>query len=97
MTKDTVSIKEVREASKFAKTVGIIKTVKIITTKQGNQMAFVKIFDEDSELELVIFPTTFTKYFSLLKKNKIIVCTIKIEKRENEDSFIANELSLLEE
>ncbi|MFA7192718.1 MAG: DNA polymerase III subunit alpha [Bacilli bacterium] len=97
LTKDTVSIKEVREASKFAKTVGIIKTVKIITTKQGNQMAFVKIFDEDSELELVIFPTTFTKYFSLLKKNKIIICTIKIEKRENEDSFIANELSLLEE
>ena len=77
--------------------VGIISTMKTIKTrKTGKMMAFIKIFDETSELEVTIFPKLYEKVYKLLKKNNIIVVEGKFESNDEKDSFAADNLYLLE-
>ena len=75
---------------------GIIKEKKVISTKKGTAMAFIKIFDEDDEIELTLFPTTFGEYSKLLDKNNIVVAKIKQDKKGDEITYIADEIHLLE-
>jgi DNA polymerase-3 subunit alpha len=76
---------------------GIIKNVKISNTKNGSQMAFVKIFDETAELEFVVFSDVLSKSFNILKKNSIVVLSIKSEIRNNKKGYVALDISPLEE
>ena len=81
---------------KIVNVAGIIKTKKIINTKKGTSMAFIKIFDETGELEITIFPEIYAKNISILEKNQIIIVKGHYEKKNNEINFIANEINLLE-
>ena len=71
----------------------LIKRVKQIRTRKGDPMAFATVFDETSELELVIMPNTFYKYSKLLNKGNYIFFDGKIDR---EDSCIVNYIRLLE-
>ena len=81
---------------KIVNVAGIIKTKKIINTKKGTSMAFIKIFDETGELEITIFPELYAKNISILEKNQIIIVKGHYEKKNNEINFIGNEINLLE-
>ena len=76
---------------------GMIRSVKKITTKKGNTMAFIKVNDETDEMELTLFPEAYLQAFSLLEKNKLVIIDVKREKREDEYSYIANKVEPLEE
>ena len=47
-------------------TVGIIRSVKTIMNKKGQEMAFVKLFDETDEIEITIFQDTYKECFDYL-------------------------------
>ena len=79
------------------KVAGIVKSKKTITTKKGQTMAFIKIFDETADLEVIVFPDLYLKNVLTLVKNNIVVIEGKIENKKDETNFIANEISLLEE
>ena len=77
--------------------VGIISSIKTIKTrKTGKMMAFIKIFDETSELEVTIFPKLYETVYQLLVKNNIVVIEGRFESSEERDSFSADNLYLLE-
>ena len=76
---------------------GILRDKKIISTKKGTPMAFIKIFDETDELEMTVFPTTYSECLSILDKNNIIVVKVRREISRDEVTYIAEEIHLLEE
>ena len=51
----------------------IIKAIRKHLTKKNQAMAFVSVYDESSELEIVLFPEAYLKSMKSLKKNHIVV------------------------
>ena len=76
---------------------GIVKTKKTINTKKGTPMAFVKIFDETGEMEVIVFSKEYNDSISLFVKNKIVLIKYTKQTKDGEDSYIANEIRELEE
>ena len=91
----TMSIIEAKER-KEAVVAGIIKEKKIISTKKGTSMAFIKVFDEFDEIEITIFPTIYEQCSTILNKNSIVVSKIKRDTKGEEITYIADEIHLLE-
>ncbi len=60
-------------------------------------MAFVKIFDETGEMEVIVFSKEYNDSISLLVKNKIVLIKYTKQAKDGEDSFIANGIRELEE
>ncbi len=87
------SAKELNEAT----VAGIVKSKKTITTKKGEQMAFVKIFDESGDMELTVFSDTYKEISSLLEKNSIIIVKENHQVRGNDETYIAQEIKKLED
>ena len=97
LEKNNVSfIIDAKEMDK-ATVAGIIKSKKVINTKKGTPMAFVKIFDETGDMELTIFPTQYGPAISLIEKNNIIVAQITRQISKGEESYIVDEIKRLEE
>lgn len=75
---------------------GILKTKKVIKTKKGVPMAFITVYDDTDEMEIVIFPNAFAESSSLLEKNATLLITGHCDK-EKEGNFIADKIRLLED
>ena len=90
------AIVDAKEA-KNAKVAGLIRSVKTISTKKGATMAFVKLADETDEIELTVFSDEYLKSVALLEKNKLIIASIKAEKRNDSIDYICNQIEPLEE
>jgi DNA polymerase-3 subunit alpha len=52
---------------------GILGSLKEITTKKGDRMAFATLEDKESKVELVFFSRTFLKYESVIKSNSLLL------------------------
>ncbi len=94
--KGAVSISEALEQDNSL-VVGIVRVKKIINTKKGTPMAFVKIFDETGDMEITVFSDLYSEKSSLLEKNKIVLMKIRRSISRNEISYIADEINELEE
>ena len=92
--KNIIDIQNSREEVSIC---GIIKTKKIIHTKKGTSMAFIKIFDETGELEATIFPNVYENCLTLLEKNNIVIIKGRFDYRNKEVSFLADQVELLED
>lgn len=109
LSNNPLSYKKDLIASKNAKTIleakqtnrclvaGIIRNVKTIMNKKGQEMAFVKIFDETDELEMTIFQDTYKECFNLLKKNNIVLADIKENIHQDNKTYIGENITLLED
>ena len=77
---------------------GIVSSVKIIKSRKNNTtMAFIKLFDEIDEIEVTVFSRIYEQVFSLLEKNNILLIKGRYDHKQEKESFIADEISLLEE
>lgn len=85
------------ENGKIYRIAGIVRQIKIINAKNGKPMAFVKLFDESGEKELVIFPSIFINAQPILSKNNILLVEGKNEIKDGNSSFIVDNVKLLEE
>ena len=83
--------------TKNARVAGLIRSVKTISTKKGATMAFVKLADETDEIELTVFSDEYLKSVALLEKNKLIIASIKAEKRNDSVDYLCNQIEPLEE
>ena len=69
---------------------GIIETVRMVTTKKNQQMAFIRISDLTGSIEAVIFPKLFKEKGELIVPEKCIALSGKVSIR-NDDKTIAIE------
>ena len=60
-------------------------------------MSFLKIFDETGELEITIFPELYQEHLHLFEKNNLVIFEGKLEYRNDAVSFIADNVSTLED
>jgi DNA polymerase-3 subunit alpha len=68
---------------------GILSGKKALKTKKDNsEMAIVQIFDETGNIEVVVFPRTFTKLKSILAINRILMLKGKVNDRDSRLSII---------
>ena len=68
----------------------LIRSVKSITTKKGDFMAFVEIEDMYSSFEVTVFPKTYEKYHYSLKEDAPVLIKGKINKRDESISIVAD-------
>lgn len=93
-----VSIADISSSIGYINIAGIVSSIKVIKSKKNNtSMAFMKVFDEDGEIEVIVFAKVYERVFSLLEKNNILLINGRYDQKEDKDSFIANEIKLLEE
>jgi len=92
-------IKEVKEKIKNGFTTiitGHIDDVKVIQTKKGDNMAFVKISDLTDSIETVVFPKTFAEKKDSFEIGKCIAMKGKMSEKNGEMSFILEGVKELE-
>jgi len=95
---NVVSLEDAKENWGSITIAGIINSIKTIKTRKNNStMSFVKLIDESSELEITIFPRIFTECYQFLTKNNIIVVKGRYDHSEGKESFVADEVKLLED
>jgi len=74
---------------------GLVVSVKTITTKKAETMAFVKLGDLNDTIEIVVFPKTFTQYKDILAPDKIIAVKGAISHRNDTISITADAIKEL--
>ena len=70
----------------------IIKRIKEISTKKGDKMAFVSVYDNTSELECVIFPTVYKDVSNTLIVGNVYISELKTEVRNENMQGIINKI-----
>jgi DNA polymerase-3 subunit alpha len=76
-------------------TAGIVQDVRTILTKNGDQMAFIKIGDYVGSIEAVVFPKTFAEVKEFLKPDQCIAIKAKLTNRNGELSLVTEALKAL--
>lgn len=68
-----VSLENIKNSRGDVRVFAIIKKVRKIVTKKGDNMAFVTVYDNNSEMELTLFPEAYSKSVKALKLNHIVI------------------------
>jgi DNA polymerase-3 subunit alpha len=85
-------LKEIPGESKVS-IFGILSSLKVITTRDNKEMAFVSLEDQTGTVEVVVFPSVYEKCNQYLKEKKVVVITGKI----NGDKVLADRFLYPEE
>jgi len=80
LSEKTHPISEISKDHEGKKTTigGIVQSVRVIQTKSGKQMAFVLLADTSSEIELLVFPSTYEETSWLWVTDKILIIEGKV-------------------
>lgn len=74
---------------------GIITESKIIFTKKGDKMAFVRIADFNDSIEVVVFPKILAEYDTLFAIDNCVALKGKLTSREGERSVVVEKAKML--
>lgn len=92
MEKRDVNIKKIKDENKKNREVmiaGIIETIKVITTKNNEQMAFARVLDLTGSIEVVFFPRAYKEHKSILVQDSCIALKGKTSIKEEVISILA--------
>lgn len=79
---------------KIVNVIILVEKIKTITTKKGNEMAFITGSDETTMTDFTIFPKLFSKYKNI-KKSDILLVKGRVEKRLDKFQVVIQDLKLL--
>lgn len=91
------TLNEAKESKGNIKILGIVKTIKTISTKKGTPMAFIKLFDQSAEFEVTFFSDLYSDNLQIIKKNNILLIEGSNKVNKGETSFIASKVELVED
>ncbi len=80
-TATTATLSEVGDG-KEVKLCGIVTTVKVLTTKKGDRMAYVQIEDPQGLVEIIVFPDLFKSASDLLAPECVVQVTGIVDRAE---------------
>ncbi|MFA6338808.1 MAG: DNA polymerase III subunit alpha [Candidatus Paceibacterota bacterium] len=75
---------------------GIIEEAKIINTKKGERMAFIKVADFTGNMEVVVFPKTFTEFAEMLNPETCIAVKGRLSAKNGTLSLLAEKFKKLD-
>lgn len=73
---------------------GAVQDFREITTKNGKKMAFVKIEDRFSEIELILFPSMYQQTLGVWERDRVILVKGKVNAKDREGNA-TSELKIL--
>ena len=73
---------------------GAITDAREITTKNGQKMAFIKLEDETSGTELILFPSTYQQTIGLWERDRIVIVRGKVSAKDREGN-IGEEIKIM--
>lgn len=79
----------------FIKVVGQVATIKKITTKKGDPMAFVRLENTKETLEVIVFPRTYEETSSIWVADIPVIIEGKVSTENGEVSFITNKVEVI--
>lgn len=88
-------VKKSKTEGLFTIITGHIDDLRVIRTKKGDEMAFMKISDLTDSIEVVIFPRTFEKNKSTIETGKCVAIKGKVSNRNEEVSITTDDLKIL--
>ena len=74
---------------------GMIEDVRVILTRGGDQMAFIKLSDQSGSIEAVVFPKNYSEHRDILKPETLIALKGRLSKRNGELSIVAEQMKVL--
>ncbi len=74
---------------------GMISDIRLLLTKKGDQMAFIKLADFDGSLEAVIFPKNYIEFKAMIKPESCIAIKGQLNNRNGELSMVAEKMKAL--
>lgn len=74
---------------------GMIENLRVLLTKNGDQMAFIKLADFSGSVEAVVFPKSFVEYKSILRPDACIAIKGRVSNRNGEFSVVTEALKAL--
>ncbi|MDO8517794.1 MAG: DNA polymerase III subunit alpha [bacterium] len=74
---------------------GMIEDVRVILTRGGDQMAFIKLSDQSGSIEAVVFPKNFVEHRDILKPETCIALKGRLSNRNGELSIVAEQMKVL--
>jgi DNA polymerase-3 subunit alpha len=74
---------------------GIIEDIRVIFTRSGDQMAFIKLADFESSIEAVVFPKSFAEYKDILQPERCIALKGRLSSRNGELSLVTEAMKEL--
>lgn len=98
LAKRSITLGQIKERMKPGVTTvtgGMIEDVRVVVTRKGDQMAFIRLADYDGSIEAVVFPKSFAEYKSILKPESCIALKGKLSNRNGELSLVADALKAL--
>ncbi len=96
LAEQTVSLNELKpeHEAKSVTVGGAIVESREITTKNGQKMAFVKIADQLSEIELILFPSIYQQTIGIWERDRVVLVKGKISAKDKEGN-ITEEIKIL--
>jgi len=91
-----IAIQEAKETSGQVTIAGIIRTLRTVKTKAGQPMAFLTIFDDTGDIEVVVFPRPYADVATQLARHRLLLLTGRHES-EKGHNFIADKITVIEE
>ena len=74
---------------------GAVTDIREITTKTGQKMAFVKIADMFSEIELVLFPSVFQQTVGIWERDRVILVRGKVNSKDRQTGELTSDIKIL--
>ncbi|MSR87583.1 MAG: DNA polymerase III subunit alpha [Candidatus Zambryskibacteria bacterium] len=92
-----INIKKLTEFRENTEVVigGIVEEARAVTTKNNEQMVFMKLADFSGSIEVAIFPRVYNEFKEFIKPDTCIAIKGKVSKRKGETSFIAEKIKAL--
>lgn len=91
----SVKLNEIDEekVNKKITVAAVLTNVKKVTTKKSAaEMAFIRLSDTLTEIEAVVFPTTYQEAKSFLEKDKVVIVAAKVDKRDEQISLVVDKI-----
>jgi len=98
LAKRTMTLGQLRSRVKpgmVTVTGGMIEDVRVILTRKGDQMAFIKLADFDGSIEAVVFPKSYAEHKDIIQPESCIALKGKLNSRNGELSLVAEGLKAL--
>ncbi|MEK7120612.1 MAG: DNA polymerase III subunit alpha, partial [Patescibacteria group bacterium] len=74
---------------------GIIEEIKLVVTKGGDKMAFLRVADFDDNIEVVVFPKIYIDKKNIIEQERCLVIKGRLSLRNGNPSIVAEDLKEL--
>ncbi len=74
---------------------GAIQEMREITTKNGQKMAFVKLADLNTEIEVILFPNAYQQTNGIWERDRVVLIRGKLNARDRQTGELQSEMKVL--